>query len=508
MPTPTENPGRPEQARAEPEVIAMARANQDELEAAPAEKRRSGATGARVYGFLLVSLGAILFVILGFSYEHSSFVAMADFKPLYYGARCLLTGRDLYSQEQLRRLYFAEGDEPQSQKLKLIDNVGWAVNSPTTYMLVTPLAALSWRVANVVWTMLTCATFLLAALLVWELGSRSAPVASGLLICLFLIGQELLIEVGNTAGMVVALCLIAVWCFLRKKFELAGVLCLAVSLAVKPHDSGLVWLYFLAAGGALRKRALQTLVCAVAISLPAILWVHHLGPDWMLEMHQNLAGLSARGAFNDPGPAALDPRFHGSIVVSLQSAISLFRDDPNLYNPLSYLIGGLLLIIWLTIGARSRFAQSLAPLALATVAALTMLPVYHRQHDTGLLLLTVPACAQLWSEGRWMGRWALFITAAAAILLNNLTLQFLAIVSTPIYAAKSGLSGLILNLLLTRPAPIVLMAIGIFYLWEYFAKTRKNSALSPQGPNSFSPFRAINLPAQSIPSAMIAGDEK
>jgi hypothetical protein len=52
------------------------------------------------------------------------------------------------------------------------------------------------------------------------------------------------------------------------------------------------------------------------------------------------------------------------------------------------------------------------------------------------------------------------------------------------------------------------MAIGIFYLWEYFAKTRKNSALSPQGPNSFSPFRAINLPAQSIPSAMIAGDEK
>jgi len=70
------------------------------------------------------------------------------------------------------------------------------------------------------------------------------------------------------------------------------------------------------------------------------------------------------------------------------------------------------------------------------------------------------------------------------------------------------LSGLILNLLLTRPAPIVLMAIGIFYLWEYFAKTRKNSALSPQGPNSFSPFRAINLPAQSIPSAMIAGDEK
>lgn len=472
MPTPTENPGRPEQERAEPEVIATARANQDELEAAPAEKRRSGATGAQVCGFLLVSLGAILFVILGFSYERSSLASGVDFKPLFYGARCMLTGCDLYSKDQLERIYFAEGDEPQSQKIKFGDTIVWSINSPAAYMLATPLAALPWRVAHVLWTMLTCTTLLLATFLMWKLGSQSAPVAGGFLILLFLFGQELLIEIGNAAGLVIALSLIAIWCFLRKKFELAGVLCLAVSLAVKPHDAGLIWLYFLAAGGALRKRAFQALLCTVAISLPAILWVHHLGPDWLRELHHNLAVTSMRGALNDPGPAALDPRFHGSIVVSLQSAISLFRDDPNFYNPLSYLIGGLLLIIWLTIGARSRFAQSLAPLALATVAALTMLPVYHRQHDTGLLLLTVPACAQLWSEGRWMGRWALFITAAAAILLNNLTLQFLAIVSTPIYAAKSGFSGLILNLLLTRPAPIVLMAIVIFYLWAYFLKAQ------------------------------------
>ena len=37
-------------------------------------------------------------------------------------------------------------------------------------------------------------------------------------------------------------------------------MCLAISLMLKPHDAGLVWLYFLLAGGIYRKRALQALV--------------------------------------------------------------------------------------------------------------------------------------------------------------------------------------------------------------------------------------------------------
>jgi hypothetical protein len=440
------------------------------------DRLRPSATSARDYGLLLVSLGAVLFIGIGISYQRTSLVAMADFKQVFYGARCLLTGCDLYSRDQMQRIYFAEGDEPQSQKLKLINNVVWSPYPPAAYMLVAPLAALPFRVASVLWTMLTCAAFLLAAFLMWELGSRSAPLASGFLIFLFLIGQELLIEVGNPAGLVIALCLIAVWCLLRKRFELAGVLCLAVALAVKPHDSGLIWLYFLAAGGAYRKRAVQSLLCALTLSLPAIVWAYRLGPDWLTELHHNFVATAMRGGFSDPGPAAVDPRFHGSIVVSLQSAISLFRDDPSFYNPLSYLICGLLLIIWFAIGLRSRFSPPLAPLALATISALTILPVYHRQHDTGLLLLTVPACALLLSETKWLGRLALFITAVAAILLNNFSLQFLAIVSAPICAASSGLIGPMLTLLLTRPAPIALLALVAFYVWAYSleARTRRH----------------------------------
>jgi hypothetical protein len=397
---------------------------------------------------------------------------MADFKPLYYGARCLLTSCDLYSQPQMQHLYFAESDDQPADKLRLANNVIWSYYPPAAYMLVTPLAALPWPIARIAWMTLTSATFLLAAFLIWDLGSRSHPLASGFLVCLFLAGQELLIEVGNASGLVVALCLIAVWCFLRKRFELAGVLCLAIGLAVKPHDSGAVWLYFLLAAGAYRKRAVQTLLCAALITLPAILWVHHVGPDWLPELRHNLAAAAAPGQINDAGPSGFEPRAHGAIVVSLQSAISLIRDDPRFYNPLSYLICAVPLIIWIIIGLRSRFAPSLAPLALASIAVLSILPVYHRQHDLGLLLLTVPACALLLSDATRIGRYTLLITAAAAILLSNWSIQFLAIVAAFIRGTTHGFFAHALAILLSRPAPIVLIALAAFYLWAYSRQSK------------------------------------
>jgi hypothetical protein len=138
-------PGRSRQQRTEPEDAPTANAKPDDRNTAPVAQDKSGATNAQVYGLLLVSLGAILLIVLGLSFQRSSLVAMADFKQVFYGARCLLTGCDLYSEQQVQRIYFAEGDEPQAQKLKLANNIIWSPYPPATYMLVTPFAALSWR---------------------------------------------------------------------------------------------------------------------------------------------------------------------------------------------------------------------------------------------------------------------------------------------------------------------------------------------------------------------------
>src|SRR5580658_3642984 len=208
-----------------------------------------------------------------------------------------------------------------------------------------PFSLLKWGPAHFLWLILTVASILLASYLMWNLGAEYAPVISGALVGLFLINSELLVISSNAAGIVVSLCVVAVCCFLGNRFALLGVLCLAISLTIKPQETGLVWLYFLLAGGVYRKRALLTLLATVVISLRAVLWVWHVSPHWLAEWHSNLAAFSAHGGINDPGPASMGG--HGlAMVISLQSLISVFWDDPHIYNPGSYLVCAPLLLAW------------------------------------------------------------------------------------------------------------------------------------------------------------------
>ena len=194
-----------------------------------------------------------------------------------------------------------------------------------------------------------------------------------------------------------------------------GIACLAVSLAIKPHDSGFVWLYFLLVGGVHRKRALQTLLVVAAAAIPAFLWVTHIAPHWLNELQTNLSITSAHGGNGDPGPAGglgVSP----GMIIDLQTIFSVLRDDPHFYNPITYLVCGPMLVAWVIVTIRSRFSPTNAWLALASISALSMLPLYHRPHDAKLLVLTIPACALLVAEGGRIGRIALLLNAAAILI--------------------------------------------------------------------------------------------
>ena len=132
-----------------------------------------------------------------------------------------------------------------------------------------------------------------------------------------LANAEIVLALGNLAGIVVSLCVVAVWCLLEERFVRAGVICLAISLALKPHDAALVWFYFLLVGGAYRKRALQTVVVVAALAVPAVLWASYVSPQWPQELRANLHALSAHGSVNDPGPDSLSFRSADN-VISLQ----------------------------------------------------------------------------------------------------------------------------------------------------------------------------------------------
>lgn len=424
-------------------------------------------TQGRTDGVRFLLLGIAVFLLMGFVMARINSKNVEDFRGVYLGTRTLLAHENPYDAATMYRVYLAHGGKaPRGQEER--DNlliITEQVYPPTTYLYLAPLGLLGWKTAKVVWTCITALALIAATVLMWELAADYAPLVAGLLAALLIANCEVLFAGGNPAGVVIALCVIAVWCLMRRRFEALGVLCLAMSLTVKPHDTGLVWLFFLLAGGTSRKRALQTLALAAALSVPAVLWVSWVAPHWISGARENLRVLSVQGGLNEPGPQGTTGRGAAG-VIDMQAAVATFDARAAVYNTVSAVVCGALLLLWLWKTLRLKPSPLQTWLALATVAPLTLLPIYHRPYDAKLLLLSIPACAMLWTAGRWTRWLAVLFTASALLFTANLPLAVLSLVGRRI-SAGPGLAGKLILLFTTQPAPIFLTAMAVFYLWVY-----------------------------------------
>jgi hypothetical protein len=412
----------------------------------------------------------VVFLMLGVALGHSGSEtsnSMLDLKGVYYPAKCLLKGCDPYNQRSVEELYLKSVGDAGTGSNTHLEVVTRAVNLPTTLLLIAPLALLPWSVASWLWMILIAGGLILAAWLIWSLSEDQAPLITGVLLGLLLANSVLLLALGNMAGLVVSFCAIAVWCFVRERFLAAGVLCMAISLAIKPHDSGLVWFYFLLAGATYRKRALQTLGVVLLITLVALFWVSYAGPHWFSEMQSNLTAMSAQFGLNDPGPTALHAARDANMVISLQAAISIFYNNPRFYNPVSYLISVSLFAVWLLVTIKAERSLYTTWLALAAIVPITLLSTYHRPHDAGLLMLTLPAAAELWARGGSIRRLALTITLAAFLLIGTIPLALLLALNDKLHLDSIGILGKVLTMLLARPLSIISLLMSVFYLWVY-----------------------------------------
>jgi hypothetical protein len=431
----------------------------------------------RLDGMYLLLMGSLVFLLLGGVLENNAPAPMSDFKAIYYGARSIIHHSDPYQNGAILREFLADGGEFPSDPI-ISQSVQRAVlvciNLPTSLFLVAPFACLPFGLSHLLWMALMAVCLLLASYLMWDLGAAFSPVLTGALIGLVLANSEVLVIIGNAAAIVIGLGLIAIWCFVKDRFAAVGVFCLAISLALKPHDLGFIWLYLLLAGGTLRKRAIQTLVLAVAISIPAVLWISHVSPHWVPELLSNLVETSAPGDLNDPGPSSMGAHTLG-MVISLQTVISEFRDDPSFYKPVTYLVIGPLILLWIVVTMRSRFTVDRMWLALACISALSLLPVYHRSYDAKVLLLSIPACAMLWSRGgmiRWL---ALAFNTLAIVFTSDLAWIFFSFVVGRLRPHALWITDAVLNAMIVFPAPIALLATGILYLWLYI----REAAIKP-----------------------------
>jgi hypothetical protein len=427
---------------------------------------------ARRDGLQILMLGALVFLSLGLVLERSNPHAMEDFGVVYFPARTLLHHADPYNQADVLREYEAEGGDSLWKSPLDQGIITHYQYPPPSFCITAPFALMPWNVAQFLWAGLAAGGMILAAFLLWSLCADYAPVTAGVLIGFLLANSQVLLVLGNAAGPAVSLCIIAVWSFLRGKYPLLGVLCLAGSLMLKPHDSVLVWLFFLLAGSVYRKRALQVLGLIAVSAAPIVLYLFRLSSSWMRELRFNIAGLSVHGGPADPGPASAVS--HGlGMMVNLQAAISTFWDDPRVYNPVAYLVCGLLLAALAVLVLRSRISTQSAWLAIASVSALSLLPIYHHLYDAKLILLSVPACVMLQAQGKRLGRLAPWVTGIAFVFTGDLAWSFLIGFIGALGGTATWLGGKFIYAAQTVPAPFAILLLGVFYLYAFARQVRE-----------------------------------
>jgi hypothetical protein len=432
---------------------------------------------------ILILLCSAFSIVTGRWLDQSSGAGTSSYRAVYYGARCLLHHADPYNPDEFSRIYMAEsGALPRdaARRPLFLRAVMVCVNLPTTLFLLIPLALLPWGISHVLWLAFIAISLTVAAVLAYDLTNEGSRL-SLVLICFVMANCQVLFTVANTAGLAVGLCVIAVWCLIRQRFAWLGVFALAISLALKPHDSGLVWLWLLVSGGLLRKRALQTAVLVVALAMPSVLVVAHSSPHWRTELAGNLAATSSHGDISDPGPASNSRERSADIIIDLQTLLSLLRDDPRFYNPATYLICGSLLIIWLVSALRRVAAPSSSFFALAFIVALTMLVSYHRPYDAKLLLLAIPACAQLRRQSHRVATLGIMLTAAAVVFTSDIPAAIHSLLVARMRLETLPITERIIAALPARPAPAFLFAFAIFYLALYLRSPERKNSDHPEG---------------------------
>lgn len=426
----------------------------------------SDAKWKHIPSLLALAVAAGISLLWGLSLARNVPGGMMGFPGLYYGTQCLLHHGDPYNPQELQRFYADAGAIPSGESAARVQAVALYVNLPTSFLFVAPFTLLPMHAAQALWNGLLVVTFLAASMLMWRESAGHARRVALLLLCVLLANCEIVFSGGNTAGFVVALTVIAAWCFLTAHAELAGVLCLAVALTLKPHDSGLVWLYFVLAGGASRKRALQSAAVAAVLTIVATTWVSFAIPGWLPEMRANLAAISAPGGINEPGPTSIGVN-SADMIIDLQTVFSIMRNNPQFYNTATYLVCGIIFLTWARAVLRTRITPRTAWLALSSAAALSMLVTYHRSYDARLLLLSIPACALLWAHGGIAARIGFTITALSILFTADVPATIIAICSEHLPMTKPGILPALQSILLGRPAPLCLLAVSVFYLWAF-----------------------------------------
>ena len=416
-------------------------------------------SGRRIAVFCLLALSLAFFLVRG-AYNEYVVLHSGDFKQPYASARCLLEGCDPYNESDTHAAFLkAHGTEDQGIFVPYS-----ALYPPFSLAALTPLAALPYPVAHLLWEATIAVSFTVAVLLTAELCVGFGVILPVALLAALVADSTILLMEGQVSGVVISLMVVGFWCLLRERYLPLAVLSLLLALLLKPHDAGLPLLYLLFAGPSWRRALRIIAVCFGVLALASTLWfsLRPASRHWLPELAANIQGNETQGNINDP------TRGHTEALqtASLQAIVGAVDAKPLIGNALAISVTCALLLIWMVPAWRLENSLEKHVLAIAAISCMAVLPVYHRQYDTRLMLLAFPAASLIWRNRRrsW-GLLSLVVLTAAIVCSAHQTLHRL----EARHGAEIVLAGPLATLLRYRPMPEAFLLLALFFLAAFYA---------------------------------------
>ncbi len=316
-----------------------------------------------------------------------------DFLSPFIQAKAWTHGLDPYSPQVLLKLWPAQAAHflflpKEVANGSLVANRGIPTAYPiTALVLIAPFGVLPWNVAYALWVALNLVLFLLMICALVGLAGYSYVEPSAILLpaaILALAPFHTGIVTANVSLVAIELSIVAILAA-RRRYDTATAILLAVSAALKPQIGLCFLLYYLVR----RRWRIFEVTVAILASVAALglvrLELAHTPwlPNYLNDNHI-LLETGVLGNFTPVNPM----RFG---LINLQVALYPLLDRVRLANVLAMLIGASLLVVWLIFMSRISVDTDLELLDVSAIAIISVLPIYHRFYDAGLLVL--PLCS-------------------------------------------------------------------------------------------------------------------
>ncbi len=337
-----------------------------------------------------------------------------DFVTLYAGSICMTRACNPYSVQDLDNvLVKARGS---SIRQDWSDQL--PIYPPTTLVLLLPLSFLSYKSATILWYSLSLATYIFG--LCWlylfsnTLGETRLIVRVGVVL-LGLHFPKMLqcLGFGNPSLIVTGLLLFYVFDEAESR-NILRLICIAIACLLKPPLAlPVVALVLFKDPKRTREGWIATAVLVfIFLALGLYAFLPPSMANWGLDLSENLA-LGGRGGMN--------PSLRGTPSNTLLNIATLpgyFVTNPVSIRMISFAVVAALVVLYLVALNRLRKSALWETqgyfVAVAALAVLTLLPVYHRFCDIGVLLLVVPWVIRGFSQ---RPKWQALLSALLLALL-------------------------------------------------------------------------------------------